>query len=195
MQRLLVQAFCLRDIIAGLAGPESVGIPPGETGRICVCGVPLTLTADGDFSDETWQIASPQAHTNRLTAQALRDGRVEMSTAPVLRPGMLVAQAVGRSKEPLISHGASCLFQRPVTGTRQGRILLVQHRDIHDPETGGSYTVKRYRSEKIAGPDGTRRHVVIHLEPANPEFAPIVLNDTSEEDMRAVAEFVEVLRF
>jgi hypothetical protein len=35
-------------------------------------------------------------------------------------------------------------------------VVLVEHRDIADPETGGSYTVKRYRSRKAAGAEGWR---------------------------------------
>ena len=110
-----------------------------------------------------------------------------------LQPGMFVAQVVGRSMEPPIPDGAWCLFRSPVEGSRQGKILLVEHRDIHDPETGGSYTVKRYRSHKAADAEGWR-HVEIRLEPENPEFAPIVLRESAEGQVRVVAELVEVLQ-
>jgi hypothetical protein len=65
-----------------------------------------------------------------------------------LRPGMFVAQVVGKSMEPAIPDGAWCLFRAPVEGTRQGKTVLVQLRDATDPETGQRYTVKRYESEK-----------------------------------------------
>lgn len=61
---------------------------------------------------------------------------------------MFVAQVVGRSMEPRISDGGWCLFESPVEGGRRGHVVLVQHRDIDDPETGGGYAVKRYESEK-----------------------------------------------
>ena len=48
-----------------------------------------------------------------------------------LRPGMFVAQVVGKSMEPAIPDGSYCLFRAPVTGTRQGKIVLVQLRDSH----------------------------------------------------------------
>ena len=35
-----------------------------------------------------------------------------------------------------------------VEGTRQGKIVVVQLRDVTDPETGQRYTVKRYKSEE-----------------------------------------------
>lgn len=109
-----------------------------------------------------------------------------------LQPGMFVAQVLGRSMELGIPDGAWCLFRAPVEGSRQGKIVLVEHRDIHDPETGGSYTVKRYRSRKAADAEGWR-HMEIRLEPENPEFAPIVLREADEGEVRMVAELVEVL--
>jgi SOS-response transcriptional repressor LexA len=93
---------------------------------------------------------------------------------------------------PRISSGAWCLFRSPVEGTRQGKVVLVEHHDIDDPETGGRYTVKRYRSHKTTDPEGWR-HVEVRLEPANPAFRPIVLRETDEGAVRVVAELVEVL--
>lgn len=89
-----------------------------------------------------------------------------------LRQGMFVVQVVGKSMEPRIPDGSYCIFRAPVEGSRQGRIVLVQHRSIHDPETGGSYTVKRYRSVKLPSEEGTWRHGIIQLEPVNPTFSP-----------------------
>ncbi len=121
------------------------------------------------------------------------DGWVEPNTQRRLRPGMFVAQVIGRSMEPRISDGAWCLFQSPVRGTRQGRILLVQHREIQDPETGGSYTIKRYRSKKESDGTGSWRHEEIRLEPENPEFKPKVLENVLDNEFLVIAEVVEVL--
>ena len=119
-------------------------------------------------------------------------GWVEIDTARSLRPGMFVAQVVGKSMEPRIPDGAYCLFASPVTGTRQGRTVLVQLRDTVDPDTGERFTVKRYRSETSAGEDGWR-HVRIVLKPVNPEFAPIELKTEDEGSVSVVAELVEVI--
>ena len=111
----------------------------------------------------------------RRSSQAVPDESdwewVEIDTARSLRPGMFVAQVVGKSMEPRVPDGAYCLFASPVTGTRQGRTVLVQLRDAVDPDTGERFTVKRYRSEKSTDEDGWR-HVRILLEPVNPAFAP-----------------------
>ena len=96
--------------------------------------------------------------------------------------------------EPLIPDGSYCLFRYPVIGTRQGKIVLVEHHDIHDPETGGTYTVKRYHSEKARSPEDTWHHTRIVLEPLNSAFSPIVLTEESEGQVRVIAEFLEVLK-
>lgn len=102
---------------------------------------------------------------------------------------MFVAAIAGRSMEPLIPDGALCVFRRGVTGSRQGRLVLVEALD-----TGGNdrYTVKRYHSEKKQGPDGEWAHERIRLEPLNPEFEAWYL-DPQEDRYRILAEFVQVL--
>lgn len=102
-----------------------------------------------------------------------------------LRAGMFVARVVGRSMEPGIPDGAYCLFGTPVLGELGDRTLLVQHRGIHDADTGTSYTVKRLQREGSTGR--------VRLIPDNPEYAPIDLHETDEANLRVVAELLEVL--
>jgi type I restriction enzyme R subunit len=144
----------------------------------CVPLVPLKATA-GAFGDP--QYVADDGHE-----------WVEVDSERRLRPGMFVAQVVGRSMEPRIADGAYCLFASPVTGSRQGRTVLVQLRDATDPETGHRYTVKRYESEK-ARADDSWRHTKITLKPTNPAYAPIVLEDVEEDAVQVIAELVEVL--
>ena len=106
--------------------------------------------------------------------------------------GAFVAQVRGRSMEPAIPDGAWCLFRRIVPGSREGKVLLVQHRDITDPESGGRYTVKRYRSRKVAQEESWR-HAEIVLEPDNPEFGPIAIDPLQADDLRVIAELVAVI--
>ena len=67
-----------------------------------------------------------------------------------LRKGMFVARVVGRSMEPRIPDGAHCLFSAPVEGDLRGRTLLVQHRGIHDADTGTRYTVECFKRKSAA---------------------------------------------
>ena len=70
-----------------------------------------------------------------------------------------------------------------------GRRVVVQLRTDTDPETGGSYTLKRWRVAKI-GRDGGAAE--IELRPDNPVFKPLHIR---QEDglIRVIAEFLEVL--
>lgn len=113
-----------------------------------------------------------------------------------LNERMFVTKVLGQSMEPTIADGALCVFQHPVVCSRQGRILLVEKRDFRDPDTGGNYTVKRYRSTKVQDETGWR-HESIELIPDNPDRARFpVLRFIQEDDegLRVIAEFVEVLK-
>ena len=117
------------------------------------------------------------------------EGWEEVPSDVRLSPDLFVAEIVGHSMEPLIPDGSLAIFRAGVTGSRQGRLVLVE-----DPGAGGTnrYTVKRYRSEKVAGADGEWRHTRIHLESLNPEYPSWDL-DPAEEKYRIVAEFERVL--
>jgi phage repressor protein C with HTH and peptisase S24 domain len=103
-----------------------------------------------------------------------------------LSEGMFVAHVVGKSMEPLIPEGSACVFRAPVTGSRKGRILLIE-------KFGGAeasrFTVKRYARQgtlsKAAERDGA-----IRLEPLNKDFEAF---DLTADEFRVVAEFVQVL--
>lgn len=102
---------------------------------------------------------------------------------------MFVAEIVGHSMEPLIPDGSLCVFRRGVTGSRQGRLVLVEALG----EAGvDRYTVKRYRSEKRQNDAGEWAHQRIRLEPLNPAFEAWDL-DPQEDRYRILAEFVAVL--
>jgi SOS-response transcriptional repressor LexA len=125
--------------------------------------------------------------------EAEEEGWVE---APgTLREGMFAIRIEGRSMEPAIPDGAVALFVAnpaggPLPGSREGKIVLARLSEASDPEGGGSYTVKRYHSEKIPD-DGGWRHVSIELRSLNPEVPSITL--TPEQEVDVIAEFVSVL--
>ena len=81
-------------------------------------------------------------------------------------------------------------------GTRQRRVVVVQHRSISDPETGGRYTVKVYTSEKIPAEDGGWRHgrITLHPDSDQPQFEPFALQiERGEGSPEVVAELLTVL--
>jgi phage repressor protein C with HTH and peptisase S24 domain len=138
--------------------------------------------AAGAFSD-------PQALEESLTHWVALPDWVRQ------QPGLFVAQVVGESMNRRIPNGAWCLFRANPTGTREGKVVVVQHRSIADPETGGRYTIKVYSSEKVTADDGGWVHQRITLRPDSeqPGFEPLVLILGEEDDVSVVAEMLMVL--
>jgi hypothetical protein len=104
-----------------------------------------------------------------------------------LHQGLFAAHVEGRSMEPRIPDGSLNVFRAPVVGSRQGRIVLVELLGVG--EESARYTIKRYTSRKT-GAGEEWRHESIRLEPLNPEFEPLELD---EGRFRVIAEWVAVL--
>ncbi len=109
-----------------------------------------------------------------------------------LSEGMFAAKVVGRSMQPKIADGSWCLFRPCPAGTRNGRLLLIQCQTHLDPEDGGRYTVKRYKSTKASSEEGWM-HETVELQPLNPAFEPIRLSGEDSADLRVIGEFVRVI--
>lgn len=131
--------------------------------------------------------------------QALEDGADDWVAIPDWvrpQPGLFVAQVVGESMNRRIPNGAWCLFRANPAGSRQGKVVVVQHRSIEDPETGGQYTVKIYASEKVPSEDGGWRHERITLRPDSDRsgFEPIEIEvHEGEDSFVVIAELLTVL--
>jgi superfamily II DNA or RNA helicase/diadenosine tetraphosphate (Ap4A) HIT family hydrolase/HKD family nuclease/phage repressor protein C with HTH and peptisase S24 domain len=106
-----------------------------------------------------------------------------------LEEGMFAARVLGQSMEPRIRSGAMCLFRRCPSGSREGRLLLVQFNTHLDPEDGGRYTVKRYHSVKRQTSEDWK-HQIIELQPLNPDFDTISIDPEDADSLRIVGEFV-----
>lgn len=151
-------------------------------------GVPTAPVVDLRFAAGTFSVP-----------QALEDGATQWVELPNWirpHPDLFIAQVVGESMNRRIPNGSWCLFRANPSGTREGKVVVVQHRSIDDPETGGTYTIKIYFSEKVASEDETWRHRRIALVPDSdrPEFKPIVLElDEVGDEFAVVAEMLMVL--
>lgn len=130
--------------------------------------------------------------------QALRTEAIEWVAPPDglhPQPDMFIAQVMGQSMNRRIPHGAWCLFRANPGGTRNGKVVVVQHHAIDDPETGGSFTIKVYGSTKTSSDDGSlaNRRVVLSPDSDQSGFDPIIIEPDQAEDLRVVAEFLKVL--
>lgn len=119
-----------------------------------------------------------------------RQGWIEVPGSRKLDRKMFAANVAGSSMEPKIKDGDLAVFRAEPVGTRQGKIVLAQYRGPSDPETGGSFTVKRYSSVKTVGEGGEWRHRRITLSPLNPDYEPIILEPRDESDFRVLAEYL-----
>lgn len=111
------------------------------------------------------------------------------------QPGLFVTQVVGESMNRRIPNGAWCLFKLNPAGTRHGKVVLVQHRDIQDTDTGGRYTVKIYESEKATFGDDSWQHTRIWLRPDTnvPGYKALEFDGEAAGELKVVAELVAVL--
>jgi Peptidase S24-like len=81
-----------------------------------------------------------------------------------------------------------CVFQRNVTGSRNGRLVLVRNSELADDN---QYTVKRYKSEKRVTEEGFQQ-TRIRLESLNPAYPSWDL-DEDPEKYQILGEFVRVI--
>jgi len=109
--------------------------------------------------------------------------------------GLFVAQVIGESMNRKIPNGAWSLFKANPVGSREGKIVVAEHREISDVDNGTHVTVKRYHSEKVESEEGEWRHSRIALIPdsTEPRYKAIELSPQQAEDLKIVAEHIAVL--
>jgi hypothetical protein len=93
-----------------------------------------------------------------------------------------------------IINGSWCLFKANPGGSRNGEIVLIQHRDIEDPDHGGTYTVKTYHNEKIEE-DGVivNQRIVLKPETNAYGYSPIVIEGSGAQKLVVVGDFLRVM--
>ncbi|MWW24056.1 DUF3427 domain-containing protein [Algibacter lectus] len=103
-------------------------------------------------------------------------------------------RVIGESMNKTIPNNSICIFKKNVTGSRSGKILLIENRDYFDPDFNSSFTVKTYSSEKTITEESYRHNSII-LKPNSYDksFKNIILDEESSKEMRVIGEFVKVL--
>ena len=92
-----------------------------------------------------------------------------------------------------INDGDFCVFRANPAGSRQGKVVLVQHTNFYDADYSGAYSIKEYTSVKSYDEFGNWQHEKIELKPLNKDFNPIIINAEEAEDFRVIGEFVDVV--
>ncbi len=119
-----------------------------------------------------------------------------MSIPPGIKPSpnYFICKIYGDSMNKVIPNGSYALFKRYQGGSRNGKIVLVQHQDLRDPDTGFSFTIKEYWSRKVEK-DGTWQHEEIRLKPLSevPDYFDIVVPAEMGEDLKVIGEFIQII--
>jgi hypothetical protein len=119
---------------------------------------------------------------------------VELPMNVAAKEGYFVCRVIGESMNKKIPNGSWCLFKKDSGGTRQGKIVLVEHYNIQDSDFGAGYTVKQYHSEKSTSEEHWS-HETIGLKSLsdNAGYEDIVLEGDEVGELKVVGEFVMVL--
>jgi uncharacterized protein len=79
-------------------------------------------------------------------------------------------------------------------GTRQGKVVVVRHHAIDDPDLGGRYTIKRYFSDKnVAGDEWFHQRIELRPDSDRPEYRSMLIENAEEGEFVIVAELLAVL--
>lgn len=184
----LAKVAAALDIDGGeLLSPPSADSADGQWSALVEAGVTVV------HSDTLPTKHAVPIHSLEAAAGTFSGGRVveRLAWAVVPRPGsgqLFVARVSGQSMAPDIPDGAWCLFRVGVAGPLEGRIVLIQHRDVRDPDTESSYAVKRY-----GGVENDDDGVSVRLESINRQHRPYRVRVTSVDDLRPIAEFIRVI--
>lgn len=147
---------------------------------------------------ETYQPGRIPLYTLRAACGYFDDGQLPEEEGWIDATGLkftpdpkrhFAVHAKGDSMLPKIKDGDICIFEWYNGGTRNGEIVLTQSSE-YDDTYGGRYTIKRYHSEK-SNIEDRWQHSKIELQPLNPDFEPIVLDEFG--DYRTIGIFKCVL--
>lgn len=107
---------------------------------------------------------------------------------------LFACKVVGESMNKVIPNGSICLFRKYQGGSRNGKIVLVEHTNIQDSEFGSNYTIKEYQSKKISDNEQWV-HQAITLKPLsfNTEYEEIELREDELSELKVIGVFECVL--
>lgn len=119
---------------------------------------------------------------------------VELPPRYSAKEGYFVCKVVGESMNKKIPNNSFCLFEKYSGGSRDGKIVLVEHYKIQDSDFGAGYTVKSYHSEKqITEESWGHSSIVLKPMSDNPEYENIIINADEESELKTIGIFIGVL--
>lgn len=101
---------------------------------------------------------------------------------------------IGESMNKIIPSQSIAIFKKYTGGSRNGKTVLVEHRDIQDNDFNSEFTVKKYESKKQVTEEGWI-HQEIRLKPDSfdSSYKDIIISEENVDGMKIIGEFVTVL--
>jgi uncharacterized protein len=172
-------------------------IPMSKIGR----KVQLTNTDNEDVGKETQTSNTVPLYDLKVAAggfsseQQVNDPQwVQLPADIRATKNMFACKVVGESMNKRIPNGAICLFNKYEGGSRNGKIVLVQHTSIQDKDFGNGFTVKEYRSKKYIGEDQWHHEsIILHPLSNDSSFQPIFIQPDELNEMKVIGIFERVL--
>jgi phage repressor protein C with HTH and peptisase S24 domain len=102
---------------------------------------------------------------------------------------------MGESMNRVIPNDSICLFKKYTGGSRNGKILLIEYRDIQDPDFNSAFTIKTYTSEKnIKEENWEHTSIILRPNSYDSSYQNIIITDENAQGMRVVGEFVQIMK-
>ena len=96
----------------------------------------------------------------------------------------------------VIPNGSICLFKPYTGGSRDGKILLIENRDLQDPDFNSAFTIKTYSSEKIVTEDSwVHKSIVLRPNSFDNSYHNIIINEQNAAEMRVIGEFIQIFEY
>lgn len=120
--------------------------------------------------------------------------RIKLPSGIKATKNMFACQVVGESMNQEIPNGAICLFKQDEGGSRNGKIVLVQHASIQERDYGDGYTVKLYKSVKnFEGDQWHHESITLHPMSDDSSYQPIELSNDELQELKVIGIFDQVL--
>lgn len=102
---------------------------------------------------------------------------------------------LGESMNRVIPNNSICLFKPYLGGSRNGKILLIEYRDIQDPDFNSAFTIKTYTSEKkIMEENWEHTSIILRPNSFDSSYQNIIITDENAPGMRVIGEFVQIIK-
>ena len=119
-----------------------------------------------------------------------------ISLPPRYKPStdLFACKIEGESMNKVIPNGSYCLFRKYSGGSRNGKIVLVEHTSKQESEFGSGYTVKEYHSKKkVVGDQWSHQSVTLKPLTYNTEYVDIELTEDESISLVVIGIFECVL--